>query len=440
MHPRRASTERPEMFFSNCGSRPRLKGDRFYRTVLALIIFGFGLDVACTQEALQSSISGEQMAAARRLALENPNGNIQLGPVNVLAGGALGIEFNNNIAYSDINRQQDVIFRPAVSLTASAPLTEANGIYGTLDISYAKYLKYTENDRLVIQPGTQVGFDIYVKEFHFDLHDQVALKETPVAQGTLSGVADYGEFSNTAGLGVDWDLNDLIISFGYDHENSISMVSSFSYLDHASENFFGRAALQFSPALTTGPEASAGLTAYNEPVLDDSLNYSFGGYLNWQPTSLFSSNVRFGYTAFSFTSRTKRKAAPDSNTYYLGIQVGHRVNEVISYSIDAGRQVRLGVNSELIDIWYARPRIDWHLFEKIGLETHMTFETGTDAGNPILHANERYTLLGGGIGTTYLVMEKVLLGVAYNYLFKDSDLAARNYHQHKVEVRIQYTF
>src|SRR5262249_13510226 len=153
-----------------------------------------------------------------------------------------------------------------------------------------------------------------------------AIKETPVAQGTLSGVADYGEFSNTAGLAVDWDLNELIISFGYDHENTISTVSSFSYLDHASENFFVRAALQSSSALTTGPEASAGLTAYDEPVLDDSLNYSFGAFLNWQPTTLFSSNVRFGYTAFSFTSRTKRKAPPDSNTYYVGVQIAHRVN------------------------------------------------------------------------------------------------------------------
>jgi hypothetical protein len=428
------------MFFGDCGSCLRVKRARLCWCVLGLLAFGVIPRTAFSQEALSSSISGEEMAAARRRALENPNGNIQLGPVNLLVGGALGVEFNNNIGYSDVNRQEDVIFRPALSVTASTPLTEANGFFGTLDISYAKYLKYTENDRLVIQPGTQLGFDIYVQDFHFDLHDNVSLKETPVAQGTLSGVADYGEFSNTAGLGVDWDLNDLTASFGYDHENTISTVSSFSYLDHASENLFARAALQLSQATTTGPEASTGLTSYNQPVLDDSVNYSFGGFVNWQPTTLFRSNLRFGYTAFSFTSRTKRKAAPDSNTYYLGFQISHRLNEVITYGIDTGRQVRLGVNSELIDIWYARPRIDWHIFEKIGLETQMAFENGTDAGNPILHANETYTLLGGDISANFLVMQKVLLGLAYNYTFKDSDLAIRNYHQHTVEIRIQYTF
>jgi hypothetical protein len=434
------STERGKIHSSEPGSVFRTIGARFHAGFLAWIVLGIGLENVCSQEALQSSISGEELAAARRRALENPSGNIQLGPVNILAGSALGVEFNNNISYSDIGRQEDAIFRPAVSMTASTPLTEANGFYATLDISYAKYLKYTENDRLVIQPGTQLGFDIYVGDFHFDLHDNIALKETPVAQGTISGVADYSEFSNTAGLGVDWDLNDLTVSFGYDHENTISMTSTYSYLDHASENFFARAALQFSQALTTGPEASAGLTAYNEHVLDDSVNYSFGGFINWQPTSLFNANIRFGYTAFSFTSRTARPPAPDSNAYYLGFQIGHRVNEVISYSIDAGRQVRLGVNSELIDIWYARPRIDWHIFEKIGLETHLVFENGIDSGDPILHANENYTLLGGGISANYLIMEKVLVGLAYNYAFKDSDLAFRDYHQHKVEVRIQYTF
>jgi len=435
------STERGKILHSSDpGSVFRSKAARFHAGILAWTVLGAGLENVFSQEALQSSISGEQMAAARRRALENPTGNIQLGPVNLTAGGALGVELNNNINYSDIGRQQDIIFRPAVSMTASAPVTEANGVYATFDLSYAKYLKYTQNDRLVIQPGTQLGFDIYVKDFHFDVHDNVALKQEPVAQGTLSGVADYGEFSNTAGLGVDWDLNDLTVSLGYDHETVISTVSSFSYLDHSSENFFGRAAFQFSQALTTGPEASAGLTSYNEPVLDDSVNYSFGGFINWQPTTLFTSNFRFGYTAFSFTSHTARPAAPDSNAYYLGFQIGHRVNEVISYSIDAGRQVRLGVNSELIDIWYARPRIDWHIFEKIGLETHMVFENGTDSGNPIQHANETYTLLGGGISANYLIMEKVLVGVSYDYYVKDSDLASRNYHQHKVEIRVQYTF
>src|SRR5262245_43566811 len=78
--------------------------------VLASIIFGLGLKATFAQEALRSSISGEEMAAARRLALENPNGNIQLGPVNLLVGGALGIEFNNNINYSDTDRQKDIIF------------------------------------------------------------------------------------------------------------------------------------------------------------------------------------------------------------------------------------------------------------------------------------------------------------------------------------------
>src|SRR5262245_19797912 len=408
--------------------------------LLATVILASGAHVGLGQEALRSSLAGEEAVKMRRNALQNQPANLQWGIAKFVVGSALGLEWNDNVSYSDANQQPDLILRPAFSLGAVAPFTENNALYATFDISYAKYIKFPEYDRLVISPGTQVGFDIYVKDFHFDLHDAISVTDRPIAQGTISGAGDYGEFANVAGLGVDWDLSQVILSVNYDHENAIATTSSFSYLDRAVENFVGRATLQPSQSWSYGPEASGGIARYDEPVLADSENCSVGGFAAWQPTTLFHGNLRAGYTAFYFHSQPNQTSPPDTASYYLALKLALHLNEVVSLSVDAGRQARLGINSELLDLWYARPRADWRLFEKIGLDTRLTFERGSDKGSSVLSIDEDYTLLGGGLGAAYQILEKLLLRLDYDYIVKDSNLAERDYHQHRIYLQIQYTF
>jgi len=149
---------------------------------------------------------------------------------------------------------------------------------------------------------------------------------------------------------------------------------------------------------------------------------------------------RAGVTVFSFSAPAHRPVAPDSTGYYLGLEMSHQVNDTISYTIDGGRQVRLGINSELIDLWYVHPRIGWKLVDQLGLRTNLIFEQGTDSGNSLLAAAEQYTLLGGGINVDYHLMEKLLVGASYDYTVKNSNLPERDYHQHRIQIQFQYTF
>jgi hypothetical protein len=409
------------------------------RATLMAILVGI-TQIAPSQEALRNSLAGEEAAALRHNALQNASGNLRLGMVSCLVGSSFGVEWNDNVGYSDANQQQDFILRPAVSLVASMPLTEQNGLFATLDAGYAKYVRYSQYDRFLIAPGTQLAFDAYVKDFHFDFHDDVAVTEHPIAEGTISGTGDYGEFSNLAGIGVDWDLNEVIASFGYDHQTAIATTSGFSYLDRSSDNFVLRGAFQPSQAWSGGPEATAGWTTYEHPVLNDSENYSLGGFLSWDPKGLFQANLRAGYSLYSFHSLPHQAPVPDASGYYMDLRLSHRLNDIVTLALNAGRQIRLGVNSDLLDLWYAHPTIDWRLFEKIRLDTHFTFENGTESRSSVLVANEDYTLLGAGIGTGYQLMEKLLLSLTYDYAVKDSNLVDRDYHQHKVQLQIQYTF
>jgi len=50
----------------------------------------------------------------------------------------------------------------------------------------------------------------------------------------------------SGGLNVDWDLNKVLFSAGYEHENFIPVTTQFDYLNRASEWFTASASLRIA--------------------------------------------------------------------------------------------------------------------------------------------------------------------------------------------------
>src|SRR5262249_38076077 len=143
---------------------------------------------------------------------------------------------------------------------------------------------------------------------------------------------------------------------------------------------------------------------------------------------------------YSFYSLPSHPTPPNSGAYYFAMEVTHQLNEFVNVHLEAGRQLRLGVGSNLIDLWYVRPRLGLRIFEKLTVVPSMVYEQGTDTGNSVNLPNERYTLLGGGIGASCHLMEKMMLSLGYEYTVKNSDVPAFNYHRNRVILQAQYTF
>lgn len=93
---------------------------------------------------------------------------------------------------------------------------------------------------------------------------------------SIANTGTYGRFQNTAGLSVTWDINEATLSLGYDHQNSLSTSSQFSYSDQATEMVVTRAEFQVHPRVTTGIEGTASFTAYDQMRLNDNISYSGG--------------------------------------------------------------------------------------------------------------------------------------------------------------------
>src|ERR1043166_7037464 len=91
----------------------------------------FSLSLLCTasvlaQDAVRPSLAGEAAAEARRQDVDRIPYNLLLGPIRFRVSASVGVEYNDNINFADVNTQDDVIIRPNLTLDAIWPITQLN--------------------------------------------------------------------------------------------------------------------------------------------------------------------------------------------------------------------------------------------------------------------------------------------------------------------------
>src|SRR5437762_6749658 len=204
------------------------------------------------QDAIRPSLAGEAAAKGRRQSIDKIPYNLEVGPIKFRFSATMGIEYNDNVNLAEdgsftfssptgpitvrTQSQEDIILRPMINLDALWPITQLNTLRFDIGIGHSFYLDHSNYDTnsVLISPGSQLAFDIFVGDFRINLHDRFSLQQDPVDEIALSNVADYGRFENTAGLSVLWDLNKVLLQVGYDHYNYIATNDDFDYINHSS--------------------------------------------------------------------------------------------------------------------------------------------------------------------------------------------------------------
>src|ERR1043166_8754717 len=283
--------------FARCSREPSCKW-------IALV---FSFSLLCTasvlaQDAVRPSLAGEAAAEARRQDVDRIPYNLLMGPIRFRVSASVGVEYNDNINFADVNTQDDVIIRPNLTLDAIWPITQLNTLRLDLGIGYAFYLDHDENDTraILIAPNSQIAFDIFVGDFRINIHDRMSIQQDPIAEPALSNVANYARFENTGGVSVLWDLNQALVDLGYDHYNFVSLTDQFDYLDRNADILFGSIDFLLTPTIGIGPEATAVFTTYDQNVLNDNDDYSVGGFIEAQVTNNLKVRVAGGWQWIDF--------------------------------------------------------------------------------------------------------------------------------------------
>jgi len=421
------------------------------------LVFGLlAANMANAQESLRNSLAGDTAAEAQRQQAALQLYTYKAGDFKLLAVPSIELDYNDNVNLQKTDQQSDFILKPLLQLSGSFPVTLANLLSFSAGVGYDEYLEHGNYSAYRVNSDSLLSFDLYIKDVLIDIHDRFSFSQDPAVDAALAGIAQYGRLMNSAGFSATWDLEDINLTLGYDHQNVMASPAEFSYLDQSSELPLARAGIRLYPQLTVGLEGSASFTSYDQSVLNDNQSYSAGVYGDWQPGAYMHVQPRVGYTVYEFqhTSLSLPPLTPflgpaptahetvqtqNLKTWYADLSVTHQASAVISYGFSAGHEIRLGIDSDAIEDSYFRPSIVWTLVKDLGLNTSLFYEHGSEGAENISgNFSEVYDWYGGALTLSYALMKKLRFNFNYRLTLRSSSIPSRDYSQNLVGIQLAY--
>jgi len=150
--------------------------------------------------------------------------NFRIGEVLMRVDARLTTQFTDNVDLS-ATPKADVLVNPEVGINATWAVTKLNTIRFRTAVGYAYYLNNPTLNRqtTTISPDSALSFDVDAGDVKINFHNQFSLQQEALSQGSLSNVATIERFTNTAGVSVLWDTNDVVWNLGYDHYNFLTL-------------------------------------------------------------------------------------------------------------------------------------------------------------------------------------------------------------------------
>ena len=395
------------------------------------------------QESIRPSGISSLAADARLEQATKTRGDfMKIGPVNVDASVEMGIEVNDNVGLSENNRRGDVIFRPRLNVDSEWRVSRLNTIRLGLGLSYAKYANNSQLDTqaLLLDPGTQLAFDVYVGEhLRLNFHDRIQISQNPIDESTLSNVQRFARLQNSAGVTAFIRYPDIDFVLGYDHFNYHALSSEFNYLDRTEEQFFLSARRRVSDALGVGVEASAGLINYVEHVNSNATTWTAGVFADATLSQYTKLRVSGGWQDMSFDGNGTNRDGSNFGSWYANLSAAQRLTQYVSHTLSVGREARLGLSVNFADYVFARYGATWRMNDTWTWGLDAFVEDAKESGGAALSAEHAFRW-GGGASLGIQISSLTTLGLRYSYVNKDSDLALRSYYQNSGTLSLNHKF
>ena len=391
--------------------------------------------------------------------------NFRIGQVLMRVDARVGMEFVDNVDLTP-TASADLIITPEIGVSATWAATKMNTLRFRASVGYANYLNHPRLNRqsLQISPDSALAFDLFVGDVRINFHEQFSLQDESVSQGALSGVAQLGRFTNTIGVNMLWDMNEIILSLGYDHYNFIttgsadsstgSVASNIARLDHSTEQVSLSSSFKLSSSSIGGLEATAASSAYPKSPTSDFTSLSVGPYLEIQLTKYTHAYFSMGYKSFTNDGGAPAAVSLDANIvapagqggtqggYYANASLLHVLNRYYSDRLDLGHTDEADALNGHAQTNSARYSSSWKLNKKITIGAGLFFEDVHEVSGNALNGltPADYWRAGFTMGTSYLLTDHVNVGFGYQYTTKHSQRADQNYTQNSVRISLGYRF
>lgn len=419
-------------------------------SVLLYLLCGGILPEAIAQnEALsepRQSLAGERAAQELARSLTNEDYNIHLGPVLFQTQARLGAAYTDNVFLSPIDKRDDYIINPELDLAALLPVGKFNSLKLGMGLSYEWFAKNhsLNSDVPLVSPDSELAFYLFVGDFRIKLHDKFTYQQTLVFdqqasdQLHLYNFTDVGRFDrldNFVGPTIDWDLNKVILTVSYDHENFISTTEQFKYLDRSSEWFKATANYLLGDRTKTGLEGQAGYHNFDtETIMNDNWRARVGPFAEIRLPEGMILRAGGGYDMARFDS-----AALPGNNYDNWYAYGKIAQETkwFTHSLGAGHETILGDNANNLRTTYVRYSINSDVIKNTLLEGYLSANFSREFGGEF---EEKFIHYLAGCKVGYQFHKYIRADLGYELFYKDSEFSDRVFHRNRVSLDVTFKF
>jgi len=395
----------------------------------------------------RESLAGEKAAQALKEAVqaEAQQYNVHYGPVGFQVGGGLRLGYTDNTFYSDTNRVHDFVIYPEATLAAFMQVSELNTIKLSVGLGYEYYVNNSvlNGNTPQVNPDSELAFNLFVGAFHIRFHEKFSYLQTLFINTTLSGqdilfnfndVGIFSRWDNTAGFDVDWDLNQVILSAGYNHENFVSSTESFRYLNRASEWVTATISFLIGDQARFGVESAGNVHDYEtETTLNDNWRARVGGFLEVKPLEKISFRGGGGSDRAQYDDAGK---SSNFKTYYAYGRASQDTR-FFTHSLSAGHESMLGNNANNLETTYVRYSSSSPVVRTVDLGVNGAVHFDKEYGGAF---TEKFTYYVAGLKVGYQAYKHCRTELGYEYLLKDSALPLRDFYRNRVTVGVTFTF
>jgi len=409
------------------------------RVVVGLVLM---VQAVFGQETVRLSLASQEAAEARRKAATTLGYyNLKLGPSAWRFGSGLGVEYNDNVRYTE-GKIDDFIIRPGISAQMLLPVSDQNSINLKVSGGYSAYVENTGLSQFFINPGSELSFDIYAGDFWINLHDRFSINQYGYEDPTVAGTGDYARLENAAGLTTIWDLNKAIVRVGYDHQDFVSLSGdSPSIRDGSAEVVFASAGYAPKAEMLVGLESGGSLVTYEESnyaLFTEAVQWNAGAFFDARVTEYITVRSGAGYTVFTPDFGPYEQFIEDDRLdgIYLRVEMRHRLNQYVDYVLSGGRNISYTFYGGTADLYYARLQATWRILNKISLSTSLDYDGGSQYYGITEEDFDRY---GGSISLGRGLTRSLSSSIRYSYYMRDSD-EGRDYDVNIVSLNFNYQF
>lgn len=399
---------------------------------------------------------------AEQASADVEHSNFAIGPVRFSMAVGLGVEFNDNITFSEDDRLSDIIIRPTANIEAIYRLSEMNTLRLSLGLSYAKYLDHSrfDTDSVLISPTSAIELTFMLGEVKITARDRFSYQEDAFDVPQISNVAQYGRYENQIGIQAEYNVNEQVrIAAGYDHYNLWTKESAFEDQDRSIDTVFFKPSYGITPTVRVGLNATYSFIAFDSGDRPDGNALFIGPTIEWQITENTSAYLEVGYQTLNYDgeftpsrlldsitddlSDEQRDAlrrgntdSDDSSSWYVRAQIDSKPNEVFRHRLSFSKTAEIGFFSDYYDLYHVEYNAEYTGIQKTSVGPSVFYEYYESSGN----FNEKASRVGAVLGIRHYLTNSITLGLDYRFTWKDSNIEGADYYQNLVFLSAYYKF